>query len=458
MNKIKYCPNCGNQLTPGSKFCEHCGQSLAAVREKKTADALVQWHRTQDFKRMVQVFLVSLIILLALNWQNIVAFFHPTTSVSFGSEGLGMNLFCVIGLIVRIIVCTYVLAIIAEWHDHVTKKGLRGLSAVILWLVMFLNVAFWEIVYIEHLVSVFVSGNDYIFNMVAAMLTVFMALALATMLLVLMKLRDSDRKVRTSVAVLLVLEVIIAIVVIIGNLKNIVTLSVESLCILIAIFLLKDVVLKQQRKRLFTFGKLVVIPFMIAYGVSMLVSYSHGNMRYDYQVIINRQEKIMREARKVKKVFAKCVVMVGDYSPQYYVSTHFRYDPSWDPELDNAAHQMVTLSDSRYKKDAKSGEVYFDVYDNGRNDDSADSGKKTYDETSGYYFIGKRVNPLTIRLWLTRSGDSRIVVYPAYGQHGYGSYGGKMHLTKYEGMQSLKGKLPSEDGRKSINVEFIGAE
>ena len=293
--------------------------------------------------------------------------------------------------------------------------------------------------------------------MVAAVLTVFVALALATMLLVLLKLRDSDRKVRTSVAVLLVLEVIIAIVVIIGNLKNIVTLAVESLCILIAIFLLKDVVLRQQRKRLFTFGKLVVIPFMIAYGVSMLVSYSHGNMRYDYQVTINRQEKIMREARKVRKVFAKCVVMVDDYSTQYYVSTHFRYDSSWDPELDNA-HQMVSLSNSRYKKDAKSGEVYFDVYDNGRNDDSADSGKKTYDETSGYYFIGKRVNPLTIRLWLTRSGDSRIVVYPAYGQHGYGSYGGKMHLTKYEGMQSLKGKLPSEDGRKSINVEFIGAE
>ena len=56
MDKIKYCPNCGNQLTPGSKFCEHCGQSLAAVREKKTADALVQWRRTQDFKRMAQVF------------------------------------------------------------------------------------------------------------------------------------------------------------------------------------------------------------------------------------------------------------------------------------------------------------------------------------------------------------------------------------------------------------------
>lgn len=463
MDKIKYCPNCGNQLTPGSKFCEHCGQSLAAVRGEKTVDSLTQWHRTHDFKRMMQVFLVSLVVLLILSWQNIAAFFSPTTSISLNSEGFGNVLIeFALGILVYMIVFS-IAVLLQVGRKKATHAWVRWLGSfalgVLVWLAVFSSLwVSWS------LCNVMLPDLDEtgVIPAIACDLIIIITVIVAVIMT-----RFLFGKVREKTITIILVTVIIATLIpmiiefvmamLEKQVRGIIPLIVVILFSLLWLLFIKKLVNEQNCIQLLHLGKVLVLPFTLAMVTTLAISTSHYNLRYNYQVTINRQKKIMYKARKVKKAFTKCLVMVNGDGTQFYTSTHFRYDPSWNPGQDSI-HQMISFSDSRYKKDAKSGEVYFDVYDNGRNDDSADSGKKAYDETGGYYFIGKKSDPLTVKLQLTRSGNLMIIVYPAYSQHCYRSYGGKMYLIKYEGMQSLKGKLPSEDGHKLINVEFIGAE
>lgn len=472
MDKIKYCPNCGNQLTPGSKFCERCGQSLAAVREKKPTDALVQWHRTHDFKRMMQVFLVSLVILLILSWQNIAAFFSPTTSISLNSEGFGNVLIeFVLGILVYMIMFS-IAVLLQVGRKKATHTWVRWLESfalgIMIWFVIIESL--W--VSLSLCCIMFSNSNEIVseiaFN-VPIIITAFIVAVVMT--------RFLSGKVREKTITIILVTVIIATLIpmIIGvvmamlekQVRGIIPLIVVILCSLLWLFFIKKLVSGQKCTHLLHLSKVLVLPFTLAMAITLIVSTSHYDLRYNYQVKINRKVAFKQTVKHLRMAVTNSEVYINGHPVVGYENVALKYDNGWNPDSSKYS-PYAPQSNYHYDDIADYGEnfnTFWDVLIKSNDDAGIYDGSEKYrDETGQYGFIG--TTPLIIGIEMKANGRILLQAYPAYcvAITDLRNVHVPVKLMRDQGVWALKCKMPLLMGKyydklnrdKRINVEFMG--
>lgn len=471
MDKIKYCPNCGNRLTPGGKFCEHCGQSLAAVRGEKTVDSLTQWHRTHDFKRMMQVFLVSLVVLLILSWQNIAAFFSPTTSISLNSEGFG-NVLIEFALGILVYMIMFSIAVLLQvGRKKATHAWVRWLGScalgIMIWFVIIGSLwVSWS------LCCMMFSNLNEIILAIAVYVLIIIAVIMAAVMTRFLSGKVRERTMVIVLGIVIVATLIPMIIWIVMAMikkqaKEMFPFIVMILCSLLWLFFIKKLVSGQKCTQLLHLGKVLVLPFTLAMAITLIVSTSHYDLRYNYQVKINRKVAFKQTVKHLRMAVTNSEVYINGHPVVGYENVALKYDNGWNPDSSEYS-PYAPQSDYHYDDIADYGEdfnTFWDVLIKSNDDaDIYDGSGKYRDETGQYDFIG--TPPLIIGIEMKANGRILLQAYPAYcvATTDLRNVHVPVKLMRDQGIWALKCKMPLLTGKyydklnrdKRINVEFMG--